>query len=459
MRKKMKRVVCVLAALLLLCSCGRATSLPQTDVSKSETQMSAAADSFAGAYGLPKEGSSALSSDSFTLPVGETRSPSAPASGGASSAFVLRPGVYVNDSQESLACKEEYRPYIALYTDGSCVLYENYYWEAGAVEGSYTAQNDVLTLKLTGNTEYHSVSFRFASGAENALILQTDLESYGNKGVSQVGDRFVLSARSLPKKPSAVQRNLPYRDKLAQTLWSNYSVWIPSDDNGLTFYVQHVEFALMDLDGDGQVELIRTDLEGSGRYSYNSYYKIDPINNKITEIPTRNAQYGGLSTESDDEFGDQMDLLILGDSLKMYRTAQGKIVFWGSDTERAGGGCWSDTVGYLQYDGRSVGENYLFSEYFASAEAGWTEGDEDEHTFRKYTNKELYDTVLLSESQYEAEQQAVRSGWKDLHMRYAFVSLPGMNGDNEPFEMSDQQVMAKLLESYDAFSYDGYVKK
>jgi hypothetical protein len=34
-----------------------------------------------------------------------------------------------------------------------------------------------------------------------------------------------------------------------------------------------------------------------------------------------------------------------------------------------------------------------------------------------------------------------------------------MNRDNEPFEMSDDEVMEKLLESYDAFSYDGYVKQ
>ena len=428
----MKRLLCVVGVLLLLCACGRTGG-----VSEEKTVE----DAVGAAVSETPVITTDLFGEDMALPGGGTT-----AEGSAEmpdiAAAELKPGVYVNDSARSKSCGE-FSPYVALYADGTVVLYENYTSSDVELEGKYTAENGTLTLQLNGDTEYHSASFRYTQ-QEDVLVLQKDLRSYGVVGVSRAGDHFVLSGRSLPKKPSEVRRDLPYRQKLAQTLWDHYEVWIPSDDGGITFNNPNTRFALIDLDADGNVELVTQGRIASGQFFTHSVYRIDVRNNTVAKLSDVSNSPEG------EEFSPDMQ-----NDLQMLRLPQGKCIFIGTDyTEHAA--TWMRVYGVIRCEGQRIEETATLMEGVNIGDAENADGVDE------YAYFDLNGGVKteITQAEFATRRQEMQSGYTDLHMRCGFVDLPGIGIDpNAPFEMSEDQVKAKLLESYDAFGYDGYVKK
>lgn len=353
-------------------------------------------------------------------------------------------GKYINNSAESMACKPQYRPYLALYADGTCIYYENYYEDCMTFHGTYTVSADSVALTLRDGDPDHPVRFTRSGGQ---LLLSADAKYGIFGGISRRGDAFIRTDETLTVQPAPQYASTA--EHAAQILWNNTDKWLPSEDEP---YAKPY-YCFMELDWDGIPELVYCDIQGSGHYSYNRYFKIDVQNETVREIPHGSIRRAGYALP-DDYFEVSADM-DLRRELKLYRSGStGETVYWGEDYERAYQGAYSLSYGFLHTSAGSVYEDYLFDSSVMTYQNG-----ETENHYRK--NGQTYnEDVELSESEFESQIQSLLSDYTDLHVQYRFVDiLADENWDVTFNGMNGEGVKKLLVESYNAFSYDGYVKK
>ena len=209
---------------------------------------------------------------------------------------------------------------------------------------------------------------------------------------------------------------------------ANKNIWMQDPDYSP---MQGNGYCLLDLDFDGVLELINSVNDGSGRYSYNNYYKLNLEEQSVEEIHLENEQaYSGI------------DYYYLSDSSKLLKNqTDGSLFYIFEDFERAGN---QEGVKYYLAIYMENGKPYvdsLFSEYWHP--------DYDNNTdkeIREYT----FGDEEVSQSEYEQKTNAFYNENKDMNLVWKCIS--GSKFDKETNSTQKQL----LLDAYRSYSYDEF---
>lgn len=234
----------------------------------------------------------------------------------------------------------------------------------------------------------------------------TKTESTGDAATEEPEDTAVLSVESA-----------------VDTYFQNMDVWVESQEN---LPMGSYGYCLLDLDFDGVLELIVSVCDGSGRYSTNRIYKIDPKEGKVTFL--RNE-------ESADP-----DYYYLKDKIQLLRDNEsGRCFYLVMDYTRAG----SEENAQEYYE--VAVENGTLSQTAVFSEVVYPASDSGEkirtYTFRgENCPKAEYDKHL---KQYYEENT-------DLNLKWTAI-------DGETFAAADDNAKKELFRNaYTGFSYDGF---
>ena len=207
----------------------------------------------------------------------------------------------------------------------------------------------------------------------------------------------------------------------------NASVW---EKDAEEFYMAGFYYLFLDLDFDGVSELVTTEVQGTGRFSTNRYFRINE-NKEIEEI------------EVDTSIGDSSCDFFMEDSpvlLKNNSTGEYKYIV--KDYIRAGGGMDFTAERELAYANGKIFETNLFS--IERIDAGVSSSGETEEFYKVY-NPETKD---VDKAEYESLRNEYFAQFIDVDLDVETVD--GM----EYFEASDK--FALLLDAYTDFSFDGF---
>lgn len=190
-------------------------------------------------------------------------------------------------------------------------------------------------------------------------------------------------------------------------------------------------YCLLDLDFDGVLELISSVCDGSGRYSYNKFYKINIKSSSIEEFKSEaNQDDGGI-----DYYDSARDSKLL----KNQTSGKKFYVFKNYGHVSSKEGILSYSESYMEKT--KFHENFLFSEYWHPDYDNNMDDTVREYTFRG---------KKVSKTEYEQRTAAFYSENKDLNL--VWTCIPGAD-----FDKSDDSTQRQLLlNAYRGFSYDGF---
>lgn len=175
--------------------------------------------------------------------------------------------------------------------------------------------------------------------------------------VSHVGEEYALQLR---------------------TFAENYRKWVPEDEEispGI------MSFAIYDLDGDGRLELLCTQVQGTGLYAFNSFYRADVKNGLVYELEQQTTPED-LAFEIDAQ-------------AEVYADQQGNLFYLAADSSKAG----------LQFFSRSEGYYCLTNETVMSSEIRSYTLEIGENGEQIYTYYLPNRQMPVTENEWEAARQ------------------------------------------------------
>lgn len=196
-------------------------------------------------------------------------------------------------------------------------------------------------------------------------------------------------------------------------------------------YTMGGSILFLDLDMDSYPELITTTVQGSGLFSANHYYKIDPDTKTVKEIPCD----GGIAYDGD---------LFSTDYPKLYINSEKSGYFYMlSDTVRAGAGAHSTATGIitLTKDGEIVSETLWCEDFAADITSSSGEG---EYTYRLFENGT---SETVSKETYDKFIADFEEAYQVIDFEYSSIDLMKFNEADE----STQYQM--LLDCYNSLMY------
>lgn len=125
-----------------------------------------------------------------------------------------------------------------------------------------------------------------------------------------------------------------------RTFAENYQQWIPED-----MAPGSIDFAIYDLDGDGQLELLCTQSQGTGLFACNSFYQADVSNGQVYEL---NQQ------TSEENLAFEIGQTSPNTQANVYTDSQGRVFYMASDYEKSGLQFSSHTDGYYYLEDKTV---------------------------------------------------------------------------------------------------------
>lgn len=215
---------------------------------------------------------------------------------------------------------------------------------------------------------------------------------------------------------------------------NNKSVWMKyPEDAPMNGYC----YGFLDLDLDGTLELISNINDGTGRYSCNSYYKINTSDYTVSEIKLN-------GDESADEGG--YDYSLFKDYPKLLKSSKDdSYVYYCADCLKSAGNEYQEFYGTLQMSNSTLNSQIIFSKYCFYADV--TKPDSLTEKYYYVNNGEYID---ISKEAFDEKLSEFYSEYEDLNLKWKYV-----NGkDLELSSTSKQKEL--LLSSYKAFSYTGF---
>ncbi|MBR3594389.1 MAG: hypothetical protein IKL44_06940 [Clostridia bacterium] len=261
------------------------------------------------------------------------------------------------------------------------------------------------------------------SSSKDAIVSDTE---------STVSDTDSTVSDNVPSLPASTVKEPVLSPKSAVEIYmANKDVWMhdleatPMNGYG---------YCLLDLDFDGVLELICSLNDGSGRFSYNSYYKINISTKKVEKL---DATFG---TEGD------FDVYYLqSKETKLFSGRDGQKFYYCADFSRVSSGEYGTTYGKMYLKDKKVQAEYLFYDYFCDGTMA-----KDGKDVKEYGYYEDGEGVKLSKNQYDEKFKKFGEDNADLQLNWKSIS-----GD-EFHKANDATKKQQLLATYKAFSYSGF---
>lgn len=214
---------------------------------------------------------------------------------------------------------------------------------------------------------------------------------------------------------------------------ANKNVWM---ENPEYMPMQGYGYCLLDLNFDGVLELINSVNDGSGRYSYNKYYRINLGTYAVEEI----------SMLSDQKDGDYDYYFLGADDTKLLKNkVNNSMFYYCSDFTRVMTGEYGTLYGKVFFKNGNVQTVPLFHEYIC--EAGIEGNDEKIIQYSYYENDKNID---ITETQYNEKVKDFFDENTDLNLSWECIS------GSEFDKANDSTRKQLLLDAYRSFSYDGF---
>ena len=215
---------------------------------------------------------------------------------------------------------------------------------------------------------------------------------------------------------------LPTPEKAAELYLQNLDLWMESPETATAY-----GYSLLDLDFDGGPELVASVCSGTGMYSSNKFYTVDPENMTVEPIETAPTR------------GEDPDYFYLNERSKLLKNKEsGKLFYLVEDyvrvSEREGAEAFYEV--YLQ-DGK-LRQEPVFSESFSPDYEGGTNTSVRVFTFRGET---------LTKSEYDKKLQTYYE--ENIDQNGKWHAIPG-----EDFAAGDDSAkLTLLLDACRGFSY------
>lgn len=272
------------------------------------------------------------------------------------------------------------------------------------LENSAEQSQDVSYEDEGGNIEQSNVA---SDSPEISTLIQDDV-SVAAPVTSSVSSKINL-------KPDALEIVKIYVD--------NQNVWkIPQQE-----MMDGCHYGFLDLDFDGVLELVTCNMGGSGRYSYNNYYKVNLSTKKVQKI---SGSYG--MNDGDWDFID------LESKFKLYKNrSSGKMFYYCGDFVSAGRLENGTYYGKMYMQNGAIKRELLFNE--------GTYGGQKNYSY--YLNGKWAET---SKSEYDKKMNRFLSENTDLNLKLSFADAAGFD------ENSNGDKVRIMKNTYDGFSYTGF---
>lgn len=197
-------------------------------------------------------------------------------------------------------------------------------------------------------------------------------------------------------------------------------------------------YGFLDLDFDGVLELVYSEMSGSGRYSVNQFYRLNTETCKVELVES-------ISVEGESEDAYDISTMYPDYPQLLKNKENDSMFYYCSDFLRVMTGEYLTTYGSLYMKENKIAQDLLFSEY--ECEAG-LEGNDEAIEEYQFHQKGEWNTITKEE--YEKKTTQYFDENKNLNLKWKFI-------DGREFDAADKVTKIKmLLESYLAFSYDGF---
>ena len=258
-------------------------------------------------------------------------------------------------------------------------------------------------------------------------------------GATEPTASVVATEPAASAEPAATEAEAPAKaavsaEAIVAIFMAHKDVWMPDLSE---YSLNGVEYGFLDLDFDGIPELIVDNYAGSGRYSYNTYFKADPDSGTVKEISC-SADY--------QEMGYDLFFLSEENAPRLLRNKEtGALCYYCVDLLRISTGDYALYYGTMKYTGEKIVCNVLFMHHWE--EAGRYDNPEEVNEYAIFHSGQ---ETTADEETYTREQDAFFSQYEDMGLQFGTVSMHDFNDAD-----SDAQT-AMLLDACRAFRYDGF---
>lgn len=204
----------------------------------------------------------------------------------------------------------------------------------------------------------------------------------------------------------------------------NLEAWEFKEDY---FPMNGYAYCLIDLDFDGVLELITSVCDGSGRYSYNEYYKINTQTRKLEKLSDADESLNGT------------DYYLMSNESMLLKKSDGSLFYLFADFVRVGGDEGALSYFEVKAENGKVYHDSPFSHHWYVDYT--TLASVTEYTFEKES---------VSESEYHEKTEAYYKENQNMHLIWKYV----FGKDFEVASVDEKRQL--LLDAYLTFSYDGF---
>lgn len=272
----------------------------------------------------------------------------------------------------------------------------------------------------------------FGCNTKNPTNENTPSATAGSLSDSQTETQIPSTAQSTQPKTEAASAIKLTPAEAVKIYKDNSHLWQKDIDE---FYMAGFYYLFLDLDFDGVLELITTEVQGTGRFSINKFFRINPDDNSVSEISFAEENAGH----------DDCDFYMEDSPILLKNKATGEYQYIVKDFVRAGGGMYYTSEEELNFTDGMISQKPLFGYEIIEAEVSGT-GEDIEY----YSVYSLEDDSKVDKATYDKMRADYFDGFTDLDL-----DLETIDG-YDYHEATDSEKLDILLDSYTDFSYYGF---
>ncbi len=248
-------------------------------------------------------------------------------------------------------------------------------------------------------------------------------------------DAFDSSIKSLVsglsvKSKAADKEIAPTPENVVKCFMDNKRVWCTGFTFDSTMYITSSDLLFIDIDHDGILELMTTNISGSGYFSTTFYYKANLKDGYVYLVNSDYPEYDGLD---------------LYKGYKLYKNKKSNEYFYhGYNFYREGVYYNITSENFFYYKNAKITDKPLF----------WTENKLKSYDSNEYTTSYyncMKGNLKISKSSYNTQRNNFFAGYKNLNLKYKEINVKDF------IESSTTRQKNLLLESYKGYSHDEYI--